>query len=119
MDEHKQHDHEREHDIDGLAASATLPHDDLQPGTTATAQASPTAAAGDDTALTFSGEAFRYAIIAITFFTVGILVGALGFGQRMMNATTMEVVLRDVLADFEFSGGEADDDRFELVDDDP
>lgn len=75
-----------------------------------------------DEIVTLSTAAFKYAIIAVTFMTLGIVIGALGFGQNnsqpALTTADVEDVVRRVLDSYDFSAG-SEVDRFALVDDDP
>jgi protein-disulfide isomerase len=68
-----------------------------------------------------SGGLLNYLVISITFLVVGVIIGVTISNNTSANdggidATVVERIMRDVLADAELGGGV---DRFELVDDDP
>jgi protein-disulfide isomerase len=72
--------------------------------------------------MTISVSILNYALVAVVFLFVGVLIGsqALGPQQPALSAGMVEQIVRDVIADADLSGGgDADSDRFELVDDDP
>jgi len=77
----------------------------------------------DDEIAVVPRTTFNYVIIAITFLVVGVAVGALAFTSESsptesLTEADVERVVRSVLSDMDFSA-DANDDRFELVDNDP
>lgn len=69
--------------------------------------------------ITLSRNTVNYVVIAIVFFAVGILVGAIGFGSK--SATVDEAMIQAAVADVLIEAGimQAPADMAVLVDDDP
>jgi protein-disulfide isomerase len=71
----------------------------------------------DQPAVVISPQTLSYGLVAVVFFVVGVLVGAIAFGnQNSTDIASIEQALRNVLADANIGTPQ---DRFAFVDDDP
>lgn len=74
----------------------------------------------DEEVFSTTPAVMNYLIVAVIFFAVGMAVGFFAFGSdaSALTATDVDRIVRDAIADADLSGG-ANDERFDLVDDDP
>lgn len=72
--------------------------------------------------LVISRTVFNYAVTAVVFLIVGIVIGALAFSHQPAAAIDAELlrgIVREAVADLQLTAGDPADNRFELVDNDP
>jgi protein-disulfide isomerase len=74
----------------------------------------------EDALMTISPSMLMYALVAVTFLLVGIVIGT-SLNQNSVSAAEVERIVRTVLAETDFTTASAgsETDRFELVDNDP